>query len=115
MFPDAAGGFALSRRKNRRGAEVSQAPARTIRPARDSDWMQPEELHAAALAAAQGGADVVVDLEGLDYLDASSLQILLSLGCEQKRLVRTLRLTHASPALLRWFEYTGAVQEFSFV
>jgi anti-anti-sigma factor len=68
----------------------------------------------AAAAAASGNTGAIVDLEGVDYLDASSLQILLALEAAQRASSLPLRLTNASPTLRRWFEYAGATQVFQF-
>jgi hypothetical protein len=108
------GDFALSRGRNRKAAEAHAQGPQNIRPVRDGDWMPSDEFCAAAATAANSNADVLVNLEGLEYLDASALQIILALSAEQKKRARKLSLIHASPALLRWFEYTGAVQEFVF-
>ena len=79
---------------------------------RSGEWMPVETLREAALSALQGGKDVIVDLEKLDHLDASALQILLALKAEQQRLGRQMRLEHVSPELKQWFEYAGAAGYF---
>lgn len=93
---------------------MAEAPEQhAIHVARGGDWLPRDEFLKAAVDAAAAAADVVVSLEGIDYLDASALQILLALHAEQKRKSRHLLLTNASPALRRWFEYAGASQHFS--
>lgn len=72
------------------------------------EWLDPEQLHGKSLAAAATAEDVSIDLEGLDYLDGSSLQILLALASAQKQEGRSLHLLHPSAQLRQWFDYAGA-------
>lgn len=57
--------------------------------------------------------NITLDFENVDYLDASSLQVLLAVGAEQKSLGRQLHLANTSAAMLHWFEWTGAAQHLS--
>jgi anti-anti-sigma factor len=76
------------------------------------DWMPVEELREAALQALGEGKDVTLNLKNVDHLDASALQILLTLGMEQKKCGRRLDLIHVSSHLRQWFDYSGAVDQF---
>jgi len=58
------------------------------------------------------GGDVAVNLDRVDHLDASALQILLALDLEQKRRGQNLRLDHASPDLQKWFQFAGVADQF---
>jgi anti-anti-sigma factor len=74
---------------------------------RAGEWLAPEELRALALASVNTDGDLTVNVEGVEYLDASALQILLALAAERKKLGQALRLANASQALSHWFEYAG--------
>jgi len=78
--------------------------------ARSRDWMPAEELRETALTAIEANQDITLNLEGLEYLDASSLQILLAFDKEQKKRGRHLNLANISPNLRQWFEYSGAAE-----
>jgi anti-anti-sigma regulatory factor len=80
---------------------------------RDGDWLPPEEFRAVALSAAQAEGDLTVNLEGIDHLDASALQILLALAVERKKRGRGLYLANASTSLSHWFEYAGGRENIS--
>jgi anti-anti-sigma regulatory factor len=91
--------------------QTEQIPeSATIEANRSGEWLDVEELRAAALAAVSEGRDVTVNLNQVDHLDASALQILLALDREQKKLQRQLHLTNASNHLRQWFEYAGATE-----
>lgn len=79
---------------------------------RSGDWMPVEELHASAVAAASTGNDVTLNLDRIDHLDASALQILLALHADLNRRGRSLELAKASPHLRKWFEFAGADDHF---
>ena len=74
---------------------------------RCGDWMPAGELREAALAALAGSCDVTFNLDKLDHLDASALQILLALDEEQRKRGRQLHVANVSPDLGKWFEYSG--------
>jgi anti-anti-sigma factor len=74
---------------------------------RGGDWLPSEEFRAVALSAAGAESDLTVNLQAVDHLDASALQILLALAAERKKRGRGLRLANTSAALSRWFEYAG--------
>jgi ABC-type transporter Mla MlaB component len=52
--------------------------------------------------------DVCIDLAGADYLDASSLQLLLGLIVHQTKQGTGLQLMHASAPLREWLDCAGA-------
>ncbi|MFY9853395.1 MAG: STAS domain-containing protein [Terracidiphilus sp.] len=76
---------------------------------RSGGWMSPEDLRESALTALSASSDVALNLQGIDYLDASALQILLALDVETKAREHNLQLTNASPLLRQWFEFAGVV------
>jgi anti-anti-sigma regulatory factor len=82
---------------------------------RSGDWMPVDELREAALVAMESGSDVTLNLDRIDHLDASALQIMLALGEEQKQRGRNLQLANASPHLRQWFEFAGAAGQFSLI
>ena len=84
-----------------------------IHVTRGGDWLPPEELRAVALSAAAAESDLTVDLQAVDHLDASALQILLALAVERKKHGKGLRLANTSAALSRWFEYAGGRENLS--
>jgi anti-anti-sigma regulatory factor len=74
---------------------------------REGEWLPPEELRAITLSAVDTDGSLTVNLEGVEHLDASALQMLLALAAERKKRGKGLRLANASLALSRWFEYAG--------
>jgi anti-anti-sigma factor len=80
---------------------------------RSGDWMPVEDLRTAAQEAVTEGANVALNLDKVDHLDASALQILLALDIAQKKQGRNLQLTNASPQLRQWFEFAGVADHFS--
>jgi len=79
---------------------------------RSGTWMPADELRQAALVALANGNDIDLNLDKIEDLDASALQVLLSLDREQKRRGQRLRLINASARLLQWFEYAGVADCF---
>ena len=63
--------------------------------------MSAEELKQVALEVVAEGKDIVLNLDGVDHLDASLLQILLALNAEQTKQGCNLRLLNASQLLQR--------------
>jgi anti-anti-sigma factor len=101
----------------RKGA-ASRNPSQTVTDAvitatRDGEWLLPEEFRALALSAANADGNLIVNLEGVDHLDTSALQILLALAVERKRRGRGLGLENVSTPLSRWFEYAGGREHIS--
>ena len=79
---------------------------------RSGDWMPAEELRETALAALEASYDMTLNLDRIDHLDASAMQILLALDMEQKNRGQHLHLVNASPQLQQWFEFSGAAEHF---
>ena len=79
---------------------------------RSGDWMPAEELRETALAALEASHDMTLNLDRIDHLDASAMQILLALDVEQKNRGQHLHLVNASPQLRQWFEFSGAAEHF---
>jgi len=80
----------------------------SINVVRSGDWMPAEELLEAAKTVLGDGKDVTLNLDKIEHLDASALQILLALDTEQKMHGRRLQLVNISASLRQWFEYSGA-------
>jgi anti-anti-sigma factor len=95
-------------------AEPTPAVASTtLRAARSGQWMEAEAMRRWALEQLEsraGPVELVVDLSGIEHLDASALQILLAVLAEQRRRDGVLRLVHGSDRLRRWFEFAGAAE-----
>jgi anti-anti-sigma factor len=89
-------------------AESQHMKCLTIDVDRSGDWMPAEELRQAAIAALTTSNDMALNLEGIEHLDASAMQVLLALEIEQINRGRHLDLVNASPSLRRWFELAGA-------
>jgi anti-anti-sigma factor len=89
-----------------RNQKPTVAPT-VINVTREGDWLPPDELHAVARSAVNAEGNLIVNLRGVDHLDASAFQILLALAKERKRQEGALILAEASTALSRWFEYAG--------
>jgi anti-anti-sigma regulatory factor len=100
-------------RSTPRQEEEAHPEPQPISVERSGDWMPADELREAALAALPHGNGVTLNLDRIDHLDASALQILLALDTELKSQEQTLRLTHVSAHLLKWFEFAGAHEQFS--
>ena len=79
---------------------------------RSGDWIPAEELRREVQTAMEAGHDVTIDLERLEHLDGSALQVLLALNREQKKRGRELKLGNASPILRQWFDYAGTTSSF---
>jgi anti-anti-sigma regulatory factor len=84
-----------------------------INATRNGEWLEPAEFLAVALSAVQADGDMTVNLQGVDHLDASALQILLALAAERKKRGKGLCLANASAALSHWFEYAGGRENIS--
>lgn len=80
---------------------------------RSGNWMPAEELMDKSLILLGEGKDISIDLDKVDYLDASALQILLALDMEQKKQGQHLHLKNASSYLRQWFEFAGAGEQLS--
>lgn len=72
--------------------------------------MPADQLQQVVLAALTEGRDLTLDLERIDHLDASALQILLAAGTEMEKCGKNFRLVKASAHLRKWFEFAGADQ-----
>lgn len=93
--------------------QAEQAAGSTvIKVERSGDWLPVEEFRSAVLAAVESGSDVIIDLDKINHLDASALQVLLALVAEQKKRGRSLVMENSSSSLRHWFEYAGAAQHF---
>jgi anti-anti-sigma factor len=92
---------------------ITAVPSVRLHPGRSGEWMEASAMRTWAmeqLELCQGKpvGDLVLDLEGLEYLDASALQVLLAMDAEQNRRGGILRLEHISDGLQQWFDYAGA-------
>ncbi|HXP08092.1 MAG TPA: STAS domain-containing protein [Acidobacteriaceae bacterium] len=95
------------------GDTITTATETVIDVTRDGDWLPSDEFCAAARSAAQVEGDLTINLQGVDHLDASALQILLALAVERKKRGRGLYLANASTSLSHWFEYAGGRDKIS--
>lgn len=75
---------------------------------RTGEWMAAEELRAELLSLEQSNVPLL-DLAGIDYLDAACLQVIIAF---QKRgnKATAMRCRNLSPALSDWLRYAGAVE-----
>lgn len=105
--------MSLKRKRVEQGNPSQTVTETVINVTRGGDWLPPQEFRAIALSAVGTEGDLTVSLQAVDHLDASALQILLALAAERKKRGRGLRLTDASLALSRWFEYAGGRENIS--
>ena len=104
------------RLKRKRMATRATKPAVTetvINVTRDGEWLPADEFRAIALSAAAADAHLTVNVQGVDHLDTSALQILLALAAERKKRGKGLGLANASIPLSHWFEYAGGRENIS--
>jgi len=91
---------------------AAAAASTTLHAARSGQWVEAEAMRRWAMEQLGSPAgptrELVVDLGGLEHLDASALEVLLAIRAEQRVRNGVLRLVHASHGLRRWFEYAGA-------
>lgn len=88
---------------------VSSVPTRpSTQVIYGTEWATAEELHHYALSQIEHNTDVTIDFEGLESLDAATLQVLLALSKELQQKNLRLIMIGISPSLLRWFGYAGA-------
>jgi anti-anti-sigma regulatory factor len=92
-------------------AEGNMKPT-TIEVERSGDWLPADELRDKSLQLLDERTGVTLNLDKVDHLDASVLQILLALDIEHKKQGQQLHLEKASPSLRQWFEYAGAAGQF---
>jgi anti-anti-sigma regulatory factor len=97
----------LKRKPMAKTSPIATVTETVILVTREGEWLPPEELRAISLSAVDTDGNLTVNLEGVEHLDASALQILLALAAERKKRGKGLRLANASLALSRWFEYAG--------
>ena len=97
----------LKRKPMAKSSPIENVTETVIIVTREGEWLPPEELRAIALSAVDTDGNLTVNLEGVEHLDASALQMLLALAAERKKRGKGLRLANVSLALSRWFEYAG--------
>jgi anti-anti-sigma factor len=97
----------LKRKHMEKSSPIATVTETVILVTREGEWLPPGELRALALSAVDADGILIVNLEGVEHLDASALQLLLALAAERKKRGKGLRLANASLALSRWFEYAG--------
>jgi len=81
---------------------VLEQSSSSIDAERSGDWLPAEDLREAAKAAVNEDKDITINLDKIDHLDASALQILLALDTEQKKKGRHIQLAKASSNLRQW-------------
>ena len=79
---------------------------------RSGDWMPVEDMMKTALSAIEQKKQLTLNLNNIDHLDASALQVLLALDTEEKNRGGHLDLINASHSLRQWFEYSGTAAHF---
>lgn len=89
-------------------ASAGEPEVVSILAASGSEWLPADELRAAAVEAVASGQNVEVRLEGLEYLDATALQVLLALRKQLAVGGKTLELSKVSDGLRKWFVLAGA-------
>jgi len=99
-------------KRGRAGKPRTDRECTLIHAERSGDWMPVEDLWEAAKSGLGEGKDITLNLDKINHLDASALQILLALDAEQKRCGRHLELVNTSSNLRHWFEYSGAAAHF---
>src|ERR1700722_4788327 len=97
----------LKRKPMGKSSPIATVTETVIIVTREGEWLPPQELRAIALSAVDTDSNLTVNLEGVEHLDASALQMLLALAAERKKRGKGLRLANVSLALSRWFEYAG--------
>lgn len=102
--------------RRRSGARAPvEARASRLHAGRSGEWMEASALRLRAIELFAGSpdapaSDLVLDLEGLDHLDASALQVLLAIAADQRRRGGALQIEHISASLQQWFGYAGAAE-----
>ena len=97
----------LKRKPMAKSSPIETVTETVIIVTRAGEWLPPEEFRAIALSAVDTDGNLTVNLEGVEHLDASALQMLLALAAERKKRGKGLRLANGSFALSRLFEYAG--------
>ena len=92
--------------------EEQERERTVIEVERSGDWMPVEDLRNAGLKALEAGNDVTFNLDKVEHLDASALQILLALDAEQTKRGKHLELANVSPHMRLWFGYSGIAEHF---
>lgn len=107
-----------------RRPDLSLCP--TMHATRDGEWLPAEDLLAHARQRLTGcspaetvadpgecladmNQDIVLDLSGVNHLDASALQVLMAIGREQRLRGHKMWLLNSSAELKEWFGYAGAL------
>jgi len=80
---------------------------------RSGEWMPADELRDKSLSLLGESENISLNLDKVEYLDASALQILLAIEIEQQKQGLHLHLVNTSQYLLQWFELAGAGEHFS--
>jgi anti-sigma B factor antagonist len=77
-------------------------------------YTAPQLQRALAAESAKGGV-LVLDMEGLDFIDSSGIRLLLLAWQESQRDGFNLRLTRGSDPVMRALELVGLVDELPFL
>ena len=80
----------------------------TIAVAVGGTWLSGEVLQQTLSARMVEGSETLLDCDGVNHLDACSLQLLLAFHAQAQSSGSTVRLTHVSAELAQWFGITGA-------
>ncbi|MFP5227346.1 MAG: STAS domain-containing protein [Acidobacteriota bacterium] len=103
-----------ARIRRSRTRQPEETGAARLHASRAGEWMEASAIRAWALEQFQSSGErtraLVLDLEGIDHLDASALQVLLAIGVEQRRRGGHLHLEQVSAGLRSWFGFAGATE-----
>jgi anti-anti-sigma regulatory factor len=92
--------------------EMQEMLCAVIDAERSGEWMPAEELRDRAMTALAANTGMTLNVDRIDHLDASAMQILLAIEAEEMNLGHHLHLVNASPKLRQWFELSGAADRF---
>jgi len=106
-------GKARARRGRGKDTDTAAAvPVARLHAGQAGGWMEASALRGWVMGQLGQGQppEMIIDLEGLEHLDASALQVLLAIGSEQKRRGGVLRLENVSAGMRQWFAWAGAAE-----
>jgi anti-anti-sigma factor len=107
-------GSAKANKAHINGLRINEKQENTmIEVERSGEWMPADELRDKSLSLLGESENISLNLDKVEYLDASALQILLAIEIEQQKQGLHLHLVNTSQYLLRWFELAGAGEHFS--
>lgn len=85
----------------------------TVEAVYAGEWLPVEELRGCLIATLRSGGDIYVNVEGTEYLDAHSFQLLLAAAQDRRTTHNAVRLLNVSAKLSQWIAHAGATTFFS--